>query len=128
MVYEKSGNNAHEVVLFMEKCSPGRLTANRIMLCTRNIYLLENMEDVTPEAYNQIITASGSAGIVSENSCRRCKRTRNGKPCRQWINCLRYKRMKKQKKRKNKEYDFWQWYNDNFRADCSGAPDIICNG
>jgi len=70
---------AQEVVLFMECCDPGRLTANRIMLCTRNIYLLENMVDVTPEAYNQIIAASGSAGIVSESPCRRCNRTRNGK-------------------------------------------------
>jgi len=119
-----------EVVLFMEKCDPGRLTANRIMLCTRNIFLLENMVDVTPEAYNQIISASGSAGIVKETiPCGNCIHSQNGKPCHQWINCLRYKRMKKQKKRSEEnEYDFWQWYADCFRADCSGAPDIIANG
>ena len=63
------------------------------------------------------------------SGCEDCKRSRNGKPCHQWINCPRYKRMKKQKKlMEEKEYDFWQWYKDYFRGDV-GAPDVIlCNG
>lgn len=57
--------------------------------------------------------------------CEDCNYSQNGKPCHQWINCVRY--MKK-KRSEEKEYDFWQWYRDYFRADCSGAPDIIANG
>lgn len=55
---------SNEVVLFMSKCAPERLTANRIMLCTRNIFLMENMRDIFPEEYHTIIRGSGSAGIV----------------------------------------------------------------
>lgn len=58
-------NETYEVVLWMRKCDPGRLTANRTMLCIRNIFLLENnMMDIDPEQYHSIITASGSAGII----------------------------------------------------------------
>lgn len=56
--------NANEVVLFMNKCSPSRLTPNRVMLCTRNVFLLENMRDIFPEEYNTILQSSGSAGII----------------------------------------------------------------
>ncbi len=48
----------------MEKCDPLRLTANKVMLCTRNIFLLENMRDIFPDEYHAIIQSSGSAGIV----------------------------------------------------------------
>lgn len=122
--------NACQVVLFMEWCDPGRLTANRVMLCTRNIYLLENMKDILPETYHEIISMSGSAGIIRGGSipCEDCIHSPNGKICRCWINCIRYKHMKKQKKlMEEKEYDFWQWYNDFFRADYN-APEIFCNG
>lgn len=64
MVYENS-NNVYQVVLWMDKCDPKRLSPNTVMLCVRNIFLLENnMMDIYPEAYNEIISASGSAGIV----------------------------------------------------------------
>jgi hypothetical protein len=53
-----------EVVLWMEKCAPERLTPNTIMLCTRNIFILENMRDLSIAEYQDIITASGSAGIL----------------------------------------------------------------
>ncbi len=55
---------SNEVVLWMEKCSPERLTANKVMLCTRNIFLLENMRDFYPDEYHAIIQSSGSAGII----------------------------------------------------------------
>jgi len=42
-------SESNEVVLWMEKCTPERLTANKVMLCTRNIFLLENMRDIFPE-------------------------------------------------------------------------------
>ena len=57
---------SNEVVLWMEKCHPDRLTANTIMLCTRNIFLLENMRDIFPDEYNAIIQSSSSVGIVKE--------------------------------------------------------------
>jgi hypothetical protein len=34
------------------------------MLCTRNIFLLENMRDIFPDEYAAIIQSSGTAGIV----------------------------------------------------------------
>jgi hypothetical protein len=55
---------SNEVVLWMEKCAPERLTANKVLLCTRNIFLLQNMRDIFPEEYTAIIQSSGSAGIV----------------------------------------------------------------
>lgn len=55
---------SNEVVLWMEKCAPERLTANKVMLCTRNIFLLENMRDFFPDEYHAIIQSSGSAGII----------------------------------------------------------------
>lgn len=54
----------NEVVLWMEKCRPERLTANTIMLCTRNVFILENMRDIMPWEYIEIIRASNSAGVV----------------------------------------------------------------
>jgi hypothetical protein len=53
-----------DVVLWMEKCKPERLTANTVMLCTRNIFILETMRDIYPEEYREIIRASGCAGII----------------------------------------------------------------
>ena len=55
---------SQEVVLWMEKCHPDRLVPNTVMLCTRNIFLLENMRDIYPDEYIKIIQASGSAGII----------------------------------------------------------------
>jgi hypothetical protein len=57
-------SESNEVVLWMEKCDPGRLTANKVMLCTRNIFLLQNMRDIFPEEYHAIIQRSSSAGII----------------------------------------------------------------
>ncbi len=48
----------------MEECDPRRLTANKVMLCTRNMFILENMRDIYPHEYISIIENSGSAGIV----------------------------------------------------------------
>ncbi len=56
--------DAHEVILWMEKCAPERLTANKVMLCTRNIFILENMRDIFIDEYIDIIEGSGNAGIV----------------------------------------------------------------
>ncbi|VVB94928.1 Uncharacterised protein [uncultured archaeon] len=57
-------SESNEVVLWMEKCAPERLTANKVMLCTRNIFLLENMRDIFIDEYNAILQSSGNAGIV----------------------------------------------------------------
>jgi hypothetical protein len=46
------------------KCDPLRLTANKVMLCTRNIFLLENMRDIFIDEYHAILKGSGNAGIV----------------------------------------------------------------
>lgn len=56
---------SNEVILWMDKCDPLRLTPNTIMLCTRNMFLLENMRDMYPDEYHEIIRQSGSAGIVT---------------------------------------------------------------
>ncbi len=55
---------SNEVVLFMNNCSPDRLTPNTVMLCTRNLFLLENMRDIRECEYNEILLGSGSAGII----------------------------------------------------------------
>jgi len=55
---------SNEVILWMDNCLPERLVANKIMLCTRNIFLLQNMRDMFPKEYHAIIQRSGSAGIV----------------------------------------------------------------
>jgi hypothetical protein len=60
----KKMTESNEVILWMENCDPLRLTANKVMLCTRNIFLLENMRDIFVDEYNAIIQSSGSAGIV----------------------------------------------------------------
>jgi len=57
-------NQSSEVVLWMEQCAPERLTANKVMLCTRNIFLLENMRDIFIDEYVAILKDSGNAGIV----------------------------------------------------------------
>ena len=57
-------HESNEVILWMENCDPLRLVPNTIMLCTRNIFLLENMRDIREYDYNKILIASGSAGIV----------------------------------------------------------------
>ncbi|VVB91915.1 Uncharacterised protein [uncultured archaeon] len=54
----------NEVVLWMENCVPERLVPNTLMLCARNIFLLENMRDFLYEEYVDIIKSSGNAGIV----------------------------------------------------------------
>ncbi len=54
----------HEVVLWMENCVPERLVPNTLMLCARNIFLLENMRDFLYEEYADIIKSSGNAGII----------------------------------------------------------------
>ena len=54
----------HEVVLWMENCVPERLVPNTLMLCVRNIFLLENMRDFLYEEYVDIIKSSGNAGII----------------------------------------------------------------
>ncbi len=54
----------HEVVLWMENCVPERLVPNTLMLCARNIFLLENMRDFLHEEYVDIIKSSGNAGII----------------------------------------------------------------
>ncbi len=59
-----SMSESSEVVLWMEACAPERLTANKVMLCTRNIFLLQNMRDICPDEYFSIIESSSSAGIV----------------------------------------------------------------
>lgn len=57
-------SESNEVVLWMETCAPERLTANKVMLCTRNIFLLQNMRDMFPDEYHAIIQSSTSAGII----------------------------------------------------------------
>lgn len=57
-------DKSSEVVLWMEKCAPERLTANKVMLCTRNIFLLENMRDIFIDEYVAILKNSGNAGII----------------------------------------------------------------
>ena len=54
----------HEVVLWMENCVPERHVPNTLMLCIRNIFLLENMRDFLYEEYVDIIKSSGNAGII----------------------------------------------------------------
>jgi len=57
-------NQSSEVVLWMEQCAPERLTANKVMLCTRNVFLLENMRDIFIDEYVAILKDSGNAGII----------------------------------------------------------------
>ena len=59
-------SESSEVVLWMEKCAPERLTANKVMLCTRNIFLLENMRDIFVDEYVAILKGSGNAGIIKK--------------------------------------------------------------
>lgn len=59
-------SESNEVVLWMEKCAPERLTANKVMLCTRNIFLLENMRDIFVDEYVAILKGSGNAGIIKQ--------------------------------------------------------------
>jgi hypothetical protein len=61
---DKKMNQSSEVVLWMDQCAPERLTANKVMLCTRNIFLLENMRDIFIDEYVAILKDSGDAGII----------------------------------------------------------------
>lgn len=54
----------HEVILWMDECAPERLTPNTVMLCTRNMFILENMRDFIYDEFVDIIKRSGSAGII----------------------------------------------------------------
>ncbi|WAM22265.1 MAG: hypothetical protein OI860_00455 (plasmid) [Candidatus Methanoperedens sp.] len=60
----KRMSESNEVVLWMEKCAPERLASNKVMLCTRNIFLLENMRDMFIDEYEAILKGSGNAGII----------------------------------------------------------------
>jgi len=54
-----------EVVLWMKRCPLGyRLVANRIMMCCRNDFIMQNDRDFTLGEYNSILVSSNSAGIV----------------------------------------------------------------
>lgn len=55
-----------EVILWMEGCVPERLTANTVMLCARNMFLLENGRDLFIDEYVTILKGSGAAGIIKE--------------------------------------------------------------
>ena len=57
-------SESNEVVLWMEKCAPERLVSNKVMLCTRNVFLLENMRDLLIDEYVAILKGSGNAGII----------------------------------------------------------------
>ncbi|CAG0951022.1 hypothetical protein METP3_00212 [Methanosarcinales archaeon] len=57
-------SESNEVVLWMEKCTPERLASNKVMLCTRNMFLLENMRDMFIDEYEAILKGSGNAGII----------------------------------------------------------------
>ncbi|MCZ7356717.1 MAG: hypothetical protein O8C65_07275 [Candidatus Methanoperedens sp.] len=49
-------------------------------------------------------------------------------PCRLWVNCQNYVDMQRQARRlRNKEYDFYDWYMDNFRWEAQ-MVDAIVNG
>ena len=54
----------NEVVLWMENCVPARLVPNTVMLCVRNMFILENMRDFLYDEYTEIIKSSGDAGII----------------------------------------------------------------
>ncbi len=54
----------HEVVLWMENCVPERLVPNTLILCARNIFMLENMRDFLYGEYVDIIKCSGNTGII----------------------------------------------------------------
>lgn len=57
-----------DVVLWLDG-DMDKLAANRTILCTRSVYLLENLADITIEEYNNIIIRSGSAGIIQDVEC-----------------------------------------------------------
>ncbi len=54
----------NEVVLWMEECVPERLVPNTVMLCVRNMFILENMRDFFYDEYTAVIKSSGDAGII----------------------------------------------------------------
>lgn len=63
-------SESNEVILWMENCIPERLVPNRVMLCTRNIFILENLRDIFPDEYECILKGSGNAGIIKAwNQC-----------------------------------------------------------
>lgn len=50
---------SNEVILWMNKCDPEYITSNKVMLCIKNIFLLENMRNIFPEEYS--VLSSGAA-------------------------------------------------------------------
>ncbi len=54
----------NEVVLWMENCVHERLVPSTVMMCTRNMFILENMRDFLYDEYTEIIKSSGDAGII----------------------------------------------------------------
>ncbi len=56
-------SESNEVILWMNKCATDRLASNKVMLCTRNIFLLENMRDLFIDEYVEILKNSSSARI-----------------------------------------------------------------
>lgn len=54
-----------EVVILLERCPLGyRLAANRVIMCCRNDFILQNNRDFTLREYTGILLSSNSAGIV----------------------------------------------------------------
>lgn len=61
----KRMSESNEVVLWMEECAHENLAENKVMLCTRNIFMLENMRDPFIDEYVTILKGSGNAGIIT---------------------------------------------------------------
>lgn len=57
-------SESNEVVLWMDKCAPERIASNKVMLCTRNIFLLENMRDLYIDEYVEILKSSSKATMI----------------------------------------------------------------
>lgn len=53
-----------ECILWMDKCNLDKLSATKVMLCIRNMFMLENDRDINHLEFNKIIVVAGSAGIV----------------------------------------------------------------
>ncbi len=64
IIGDENMSKVSEVVLWMENCAPERFASNKVMLCTRNIFILENMRDLFIDEYVEILKGSGNAGII----------------------------------------------------------------